>query len=179
MAEPVIARRCQKCGASIREAAFHCPQCGNQLAQRDSGEPSSPVTPEETVSDPATTLGDTLGDLVRETRKEGPVQSRKESRKKDGQKSQPETSVKAPAPGAARASMSKAARGAVGAKLQRATSMARDVEGDVMDRARKVREISSVVLDEAGDDPSLRFVLVAAVLFFLFLIIVVLNKLIG
>ncbi|MCA1604615.1 MAG: hypothetical protein LC775_03850, partial [Acidobacteria bacterium] len=82
-------------------------------------------------------------------------------------------------PGAARASMSKTARGAVGAKLQRATSMARDVEGDVKHRARKVREISSVVFDEAGDDPSLRFVLVAAVLFLLFLIIVVLNRFIG
>ena len=36
-----------------------------------------------------------------------------------------------------------------------------------------------VVLDEAGYDPSLRFVLVAAILFVLFLIIVLLNKLIS
>ncbi|MCA1604902.1 MAG: zinc ribbon domain-containing protein, partial [Acidobacteria bacterium] len=129
MAEPVIARRCQKCGASIRDAAAYCPQCGNHLAQRDSEKHSPPVTPEETISDPATTLGDTLDDPIREVRKEGPVQSRKESRKKDGQSSHPETAVRAPAPGAARASMSKTARGAVGAKLQRATSMARDVEG--------------------------------------------------
>jgi hypothetical protein len=35
-----------------------------------------------------------------------------------------------------------------------------------------------VVLDEAGYDPSLRFVLVAAGLFVLFVIIVVLNKVI-
>ena len=72
--------------------------------------------------------------------------------------------------------MGQAARGAVGAKIQRATNLARDVEGDVMHRARKVREISGVVLDEAGYDPSLRFVLVAVVLFVLFLIIVLLNK---
>jgi hypothetical protein len=39
-----------------------------------------------------------------------------------------------------------------------------------------VREISGVVIDEAGYDPSLRFVLVAVVLFVLFLIIVLLNK---
>jgi hypothetical protein len=69
-------------------------------------------------------------------------------------------------------------RGAVGAKIQRATTMARDVEGDVMHRARSVRRMSGVVLDEAGYDPSLRFVLVAAVLFVLFLIIVFLNKVI-
>ena len=69
-----------------------------------------------------------------------------------------------------------AALGAVGAKIQRATTLARDVEGDVMHRARKVRKFSGVVLDEAGYDPSLRFVLVAVVLFVLFLIIVLLNK---
>lgn len=71
-----------------------------------------------------------------------------------------------------------AALGAVGAQIQRATTLARDVEGDVIHRVQKVRQISSVVLDEAGYDPSLRFVLVAAVLFVLFLIIVLLNKLI-
>jgi hypothetical protein len=38
--------------------------------------------------------------------------------------------------------------------------------------------MSSVVLDEAGYDPSLRFVLVAVGLFVLFLIIVLLNKVI-
>jgi hypothetical protein len=68
--------------------------------------------------------------------------------------------------------------GAVGAKLQRATTLARDVEGDVIHRVQKVRQISHVVLDEAGDDPGLRFVLVAAVVFILFLFIVLLNKLI-
>jgi len=67
-------------------------------------------------------------------------------------------------------------RSAVGAGLQRAGTMARGVEGDVKQRARKVREISSVVLDEAAYDPSLRFVLVAVIVFALFLIIVLLNK---
>jgi hypothetical protein len=67
----------------------------------------------------------------------------------------------------------------VGGKLQRAATRARGVEGDMKQRARKVREMSGVVLDEAGDDPSLRFVLVAAVLFVLFLVIVLLNKFIS
>ena len=67
-------------------------------------------------------------------------------------------------------------RGAVGAKLQRASTMARGVEGDVKQRARKVREISSVVMDEAAYDPGLRFVLVALIVFGLFLVIVLLNK---
>jgi hypothetical protein len=67
-------------------------------------------------------------------------------------------------------------RGAVGAKLQRATTLARDVEGDVIHRVQKVRQISGVVWDEAGNDPGLRFVLVAVVVFVLFLVIVLLNR---
>jgi hypothetical protein len=85
--------------------------------------------------------------------------------------------VLAPAPEGAK-SRGQAARGAMGAQIQRATTLARDVEGDVIYRARKMREMSNVVLDEAGDDPNLRFVLVAAVLFLMFLVIVVLNRLI-
>jgi hypothetical protein len=70
-------------------------------------------------------------------------------------------------------------RGAVGSQLRRANTLARGVEGDVIHRVQKVRQISSVVLEEAGDDPGLRFVLVAAILFILFLVIVLLNKLIA
>jgi uncharacterized membrane protein YvbJ len=42
----------------------------------------------------------------------------------------------------------------------------------------KWRQISTTVLDEAAYDPSLRFVLVAAVLFILFLVILILSELI-
>ena len=73
----------------------------------------------------------------------------------------------------------KAPVGKVRDRIQRATTMARDVEGDVIHRVKKVRQMSSVVLDEAGYDPSLRFVLVAAALFLLFLLVLLLNKLIG
>jgi hypothetical protein len=116
-------------------------------------------------------------DGLREAARKGsPMDSRKEPQKETQRGAQNETAVKAPATEKARAGH--AALGAVGAGIQRATTLARDVEGDVIHGARKVREISSVVLDEAGYDPSLRFVLVAAVLFLLFLVIVLLNKLI-
>jgi uncharacterized membrane protein YvbJ len=42
----------------------------------------------------------------------------------------------------------------------------------------KWRQISSTVLDEATYDPSLRFVLVAAVLFILFLVMLIVSELI-
>jgi hypothetical protein len=63
--------------------------------------------------------------------------------------------------------------------IQRAATRARDVEGDVVQRVQKVRKISSVVLDEAGYDPSLRFLLVAVGLLLLFVLLMVLNRVIG
>lgn len=78
-----------------------------------------------------------------------------------------------------KAPVAQRARGEVGTRIQRATTKARDVEGNVVQRVQKFREISSVMIDEAGYDPSLRFVLVAGVLFLLFLLIVVLNRLIS
>jgi hypothetical protein len=64
--------------------------------------------------------------------------------------------------------------------VHRATSTARDVLADnVLPRVEKLRHVSSVVLDEAGYDPSLRFVLVAAVLFVLFLVLLFLSKWLG
>ena len=45
-------------------------------------------------------------------------------------------------------------------------------------RVEHIRKVSSVMIDQAAYDPSLRFVLVAAVAFVLFLVIVLLNKLI-
>lgn len=43
----------------------------------------------------------------------------------------------------------------------------------------KVRHVSSVLIDQAAYDPSLRFLLVAAVLFILFVVLVLISKVIG
>ena len=64
--------------------------------------------------------------------------------------------------------------------VHRATAAARDVfEDNVLARVEKLRHVSSIVLDEAGYDPSLRFVLVAVVLFVLFLVLLLLSKWLG
>jgi len=42
----------------------------------------------------------------------------------------------------------------------------------------KIRQASSVVLEEANYDPSVRFILVAGALFVLFLILLILSKVI-
>lgn len=49
----------------------------------------------------------------------------------------------------------------------------------VRGRVEKFRKVSSVVIDQAAYDPSLRFLLVAAALFLLFLVLLLLSKVIG
>ena len=161
MSEPEIARRCPTCGASIREVALFCPQCGNAQPQQKStqSQPGIADAPPETTSKDTAPL------------EESEVQSSRKVMSKTPETvaiSQPEEPSKVPG--------SAGARGMVGAKLQRATTRARGVEGDVIHRVQRVRRISHVVLDEAGDDPGLRFLLVAVIVFVLFLVIVLLNK---
>jgi uncharacterized Zn finger protein (UPF0148 family) len=59
------------------------------------------------------------------------------------------------------------------------TSEKTGVAGNVRERVEKIKHVSSVMIDQAAYDPSLRFLLVAAVLFVLFLILVILSKVIG
>ncbi|HEU4509814.1 MAG TPA: zinc-ribbon domain-containing protein [Pyrinomonadaceae bacterium] len=53
-------------------------------------------------------------------------------------------------------------------------------EGEgVRGRVEKLRKVSSVVIDQAAYDPSLRFLLVAAVLFVMFIVLLILSKVLG
>ena len=49
----------------------------------------------------------------------------------------------------------------------------------VRGRVEHIRKVSSVVIDQAAYDPSLRFILVAAAFFILFIVLVILSKVIG
>jgi hypothetical protein len=53
------------------------------------------------------------------------------------------------------------------------------VAENVRERVEKIRHVSSVVIDQAAYDPSLRFLLVAALLFLLFVVLVILSKVVG
>ncbi len=102
MSEPEIARRCTACGATARQYATFCPQCGNPI-------------PTETIVAAAPTQ---------------PLQP-----------ARPQERVKG--------------------------------------RVEKLRHVSSVMIDQAAYDPSLRFLLVAAAFFVLFLVLLILSKVIG
>jgi uncharacterized Zn finger protein (UPF0148 family) len=147
MPEPEIARRCPSCGAAIREVAFFCPQCGREMAKPGVKPPQNQV--HQATTEPLHQNTAPLNDTLAEPRRDPP---------KVPQKAEP------------------AAGSAVGAKMKRAGTMVRNVEGDMVQRVKNVRKMSTVVLDEATYDPSLRFVLVAAILFILFLVIMLLNK---
>ena len=53
------------------------------------------------------------------------------------------------------------------------------VVDNVRDRVEQIRQVSSVVIDQAAYDPSLRFLLVAIVLFLLCIVLVILSKVLG
>ena len=177
MIEPEIARRCPICGASIREVALFCPQCGNPQPPRQKPNAAEPETTSKTTapleSKSSESSQKSMSDTIAIERPEDIPKVPDESRSMSDTMviERPERPTQAP--------VSPGVRGAVGARIQRATTIARDVEGDVIHRVQKVREVSGVVLDEAGNDPGLRFVLVAIIVFVLFLVIVLLNKLIA
>jgi len=52
-------------------------------------------------------------------------------------------------------------------------------EPSVLARVEKLRKASSVMIDQAAYDPSLRFLLVTAVLFFLCVLLMILSKVVG
>ncbi len=193
MPEPQIARRCPHCGASIREVAHFCPQCGRELPPRTGPlQEAELAAPAEEIrkttapldeADAPKDFSDTVAIPRPEPAKPAPSPSDtiaiERPAPEAGTRPSSDTiaidrSNEKPAAGAA-----ERPRGKVGAQIQRVTSAARVVEGDVVQRVNKVRKISGVVIDEAAFDPSLRFVLVAAVVFGLFLLIVLLNKLIA
>src|SRR6266850_4464659 len=81
MSEPEIARRCPTCGASIRESAFFCPQCGRNLPARASkkSEDSAPHRLDDTIAESAPPVIDPKPELGMETLREIPADMRTES----------------------------------------------------------------------------------------------------
>lgn len=63
--------------------------------------------------------------------------------------------------------------------LHRASSVARGAIEDNVKRVEKIHHVSTVMLEEATYDPSLRFVLVAVGLFLVFVILLILTKVMG
>ena len=160
---PEISHRCPACGASIRdlgEGILFCPECGKPLAashksergEDEHHEAQEPVSVDVSSAANAKTEGDKP--LI-----DSPATREKASDRPEDQRA--------------------TARERTRETLQRASQRTRGaIEGNVK-RVEKIHHVSSVVLEEASYDPSLRFVLVALGLFLLFVILLVLSKVMG
>ncbi len=178
MPKPQIARRCSSCGVSIRVPASFCPQCGNALTPRS-----------DTASDTESLTGAAVLDVtdksLAETRplsfeQKGAGTPDVTDRLAETMPLNFEHSVTPPTPVSASVSVPhKQPKQATVGKVQRGGPQPRAVIGeDGLNRVEKFRQMSGAMIDEASYDPSLRFVLVAAVLFVLFLALLLLSELI-
>ena len=173
--QPEISHRCPSCGASVRDRnALFCPECGKPLSEK-STEPTAAESV-ELHSFPPKPEGEEIPDLASDSpvnEPSSPVQppfaetSGVTANPKDDE---PVTAVHR--------------RGEkTRERLHRASEVARGVTRGVIEepakRVEKIRQASTVVIEEASYDPSLRFVLVALALFVVFVILLVLSKVMG
>ncbi len=162
MPEPEIDRRCPFCGVSIRVRKNFCPECGNSLTPKSDGA-SEAKDPQELT--PGSEFTELTPDASRSAARK-PLKSEKTVVPPDAVSTSPATPRQQPM---------QVTVGMVHHAAPRPREVIRD-EG--LNRVEKFRQISSAVIDEAAYDPSLRFVLVAVVLFVLFLILLLLSELI-
>jgi len=157
MTEPEIARRCLSCGASVRHRASFCPQCGQVLEQRESD--PNVEQPDEEPPPP-----DVTQPIITQTAPHDPVPLALETKPLIQKPLQRPPTVEE-LPDRPTAPMPKPT--VVG------------LPDHTMGRVERIKKVSTVMIDQAAYDPSLRFLLVAAGLFILFVILMILSKVIG
>jgi uncharacterized Zn finger protein (UPF0148 family) len=151
---PEISPRCAACGVSIREfgeGVLFCPECGQPLAPKQ--------TKTNTEGGAAATVVDGV---------ETPPAA---AARRETDKSESRSNPAGDGPINAR----EKTRG----PLHRASNVARGAIEDNVKRVEKIHQVSSVMIEEATYDPSLRFVLVAVGIFVLFVVLLVLSKVMG
>jgi hypothetical protein len=177
--QPEISLRCASCGASVREPAMFCPECGKPLARSGPGDKAA-----TDITQPAAAglipvdeswTGPELG---------GPPEARpavppiKQAVEPKDVKATPLNNENRPdqthQPGFVTGNRERTRE-----RLHRASSVARGALEDNVKRVEKIHHVSTAMLEEAAYDPSLRFVLVAIGLFLVFIILLVLSKVMG
>ena len=156
MPDPEIDRRCASCGASVRPSAAFCPQCGQPIPSH-SDSIDGRKTPDLSETQPLRAVPD-IGETL-------PLRSMQDFTETKPLAAPPPTLVN---PTQAETNL-KPAR----------PTVHRAPEPESKGPVGKLRKASSVVLDQAAYDPSLRFLLVAAALFLLFLVLLILSKVMG
>ncbi len=200
MSQPEIARRCLECGATIREYARFCPQCGQTLGSMARVEASAPTLP---LSEPRGSASADLRDepSAQRARDERPAPSASASSElaPTGELALPPENSSPPsiertspatpaadeaAPATRKAASTLGVAGTAGeeepAERQgRFRSKLTAVEAGMRPRAERLRQTSSDILDEAADDPALRFVLIAIGIFLVFVLFFILSRILS
>ncbi len=169
--EPEISHRCPACGASFRTRAQFCPQCGNPLkkaapesasasVEAQAEQPSHRIKSEQDLK---TTPLPSVSSIVPPSPAAPPSAQSQTPDAPDGNHAPP---VQEAIP----------ATDERHAKKHRVREAARGmVKENVRPRVEKLRQASNVVMEEAAIDPSLRFVLIAALLFIIFVVLLLLS----
>ena len=158
---PEISHRCPSCGASIRdfgERTMFCPECGKTLAKASSDKPVQ----ENSAAPAESAISSDVAKPVVVKPEEAPVAVAESD---TGEKAAVEDRH--------------TARERTRETLHRASTMARGAIEDNVKRVEKIHHVSTVMLEEATYDPSLRFVLVALGLFLIFVLLLILSKVMG
>ena len=179
---PEISHRCPSCGASVRDRdALFCPECGKTLSAKPKDREAS--------DSPDSSIKAEAGEIVEVSR----ASTDEASTPTINEPTEPDTAE--PVETATAKSAEANTRDDVNSqpahrrgektreRLHRASEVSRRVTRGVIEepakRVEKIRQASTVVIEEASYDPSLRFVLVALGLFVLFIVLLVLSKVMG
>jgi predicted nucleic acid-binding Zn-ribbon protein len=160
--KPKISHRCPSCGVSVRdfgERAMFCPECGKPLMETNSAQPGKEGSAK-------------VGERAGHADTSAPVVVPPEQISSD-KVAGIESETAPPAEDRHRG------RERTRETLHRASNMARGAIEDNVKRVEKIHHVSTVMLEEATYDPSLRFVLVALGLFVVFVILLILSKVMG
>ena len=172
MSLPEISRRCLSCGAAVRAGARFCPQCGNPFDEEaeaprasapTTGEWARPLAEETPATEDWAPPTKEFAAFEQETAPEPAPTAVEQEPPAVGEPSSYEA--------AAQATDDADEAGRAGALRDR---VARVREGTKA-RVGRMREEAIVVLEEKPDDSGLRFVLAAAALFVLFLVLLFLS----
>lgn len=171
---PEISHRCPSCGAAVRDRdALFCPECGKAMSEKPA-EPEAAVSVESLSSSPKPEADE----------KPGPAPDSFVNEPSSSAPPITETSAANVNPKEEEHVTAAHRRGEkTRERLHRASEVARGVTRGVIEepakRVEKIRQASTVVIEEASYDPSLRFVLVALALFVVFVVLLVLSKVMG
>ncbi len=185
--EPEIDRRCPDCGAAVRPQAAFCPQCGRTMNAAPDPASTTPLIQENAPPPPSRAArpakdGENAALPITVAAPKSIVNESVANEPPAAPAVSPESEpISLPAQVAREQITSGKPLGppvdpASRKRSQRVAAVARDVvEERLAPRVEKIRQASNVVWGEAQDDPNLRFILIAVVLFIVALVIILLG----